>query len=69
MRHGVASYGMPDSDERIGVIIRTLRDEVRLLEDERTLARDGDRWRLLSDRIDAMKKAADALDPLVKGAR
>ena len=60
---------MPDSDERLGVITRTLRSEVRLLEDEKSLAHNGDRQHLLADRIDALKKAADALEPLVRGAR
>ena len=60
---------MPDSDERLGVILRTLRDEVTMLKDEKGRAHDGGRWDLLSRRIQALENAVKALDPLVGGVR
>jgi hypothetical protein len=56
---------MPDSDERIAVIIRTLRDEATRHEDEKTRVYDVGRWELLSHRIEALRRAVMDLEPLI----
>ena len=60
---------MPDSDERIAVIVRTLRDEVTGLIDELTVTTDVGRRELLARRVQALGSAANALELVVPGAK